>query len=175
MQILHSTRKTLLPLIAICFIFFISCKKTNPNSVAPNFFLPTDEYIRYNVNGTDYSFNMPADSVLSNDSLETFNFIPFASVLGTRIPNITTDLVKINYQNNGMSVGSMQPLMLFQTPQTELYPYFAHSTPPLLVNITEYGAVGQYISGNFSGPLIGAPPGNLVYVITCSFRVKRRM
>jgi hypothetical protein len=41
------------------------------------------------------------------------------------------------------------------------------------VNITEYGAVGQFISGNFTGTLTGAAPTNTPYNIVCSFRVRR--
>ena len=43
---------------------------------------------------------------------------------------------------------------------------------PVNVSITEYGAVGEYIAGNFSGNFLQLP-SNTPYVITCSFRIKR--
>jgi len=45
---------------------------------------------------------------------------------------------------------------------------------PISVHITEYGNVGQFMSGNFSGTLTGiAPPFNS-YAVTANFRVRRQ-
>jgi hypothetical protein len=46
-------------------------------------------------------------------------------------------------------------------------------TTPINVNITEYGAVGEYVSGNFVGTLTGAAPANRLYNVNCSFRFLR--
>jgi len=46
-------------------------------------------------------------------------------------------------------------------------------TSPINVQITEYGTVGQFIAGNFSGALIGAAPTNTVYNTSCTFRIRR--
>jgi hypothetical protein len=47
-------------------------------------------------------------------------------------------------------------------------------TTPIFVNITEYGAVGQFIAGNFTGAFRGGGPANTVYNVTYSFRIRRR-
>ena len=44
---------------------------------------------------------------------------------------------------------------------------------PITVNFTEYGNIGQYIAGSFSGT-IKSTPSNIIKTVTCSFRVKRR-
>ncbi|HMK02560.1 MAG TPA: hypothetical protein VK489_00130, partial [Ferruginibacter sp.] len=45
---------------------------------------------------------------------------------------------------------------------------------PLQVHITEYGSVGQYISGNFTGTVHDFNPPHTAYLLTCNFRVKRQ-
>ena len=159
----------------ISSIFLISCKKNDANIIVPNIVLAPNEFIHYTVNSVPYSYDRPIDSLLADDSLETPTFNPHSKVLGARIPNVLNDFTRIDYSKAGSAVGSSQTLIVFSTPQTELYPYPATTSTPILINITEYGAVGQYISGNFLGLLIGAPPGNTLYYVTCSFRVKRRI
>ena len=44
---------------------------------------------------------------------------------------------------------------------------------PINVQITEYGSVGQFIAGNFSGALFGGAPTNTVYNTSCTFRIRR--
>ena len=43
---------------------------------------------------------------------------------------------------------------------------------PITVQITEYGNVGQYIAGNFTG-IVRTVPANTLTNVTCSFRIKR--
>lgn len=43
---------------------------------------------------------------------------------------------------------------------------------PIMVNYTEYGNIGQYIAGNFSGT-IKSTSTNVTSTISCSFRMKR--
>jgi hypothetical protein len=168
-------KRYLLPtLLSLFAVVFYSCNKSNTDSSKT---LSTDEFIKYNVNGTDYSFIMPVDSLLANksDSIENPSFDPSNTVTAKRIPNSVTDFIKIGYVKYGSAPGSMQQLRLFYTEQTGIYPYPTTSANPVLVTITEYGIVNEYIAGNFSGLFIGPAPGNIQYNVICSFRVMRRI
>jgi hypothetical protein len=44
---------------------------------------------------------------------------------------------------------------------------------PIQVKITEFGNVGQFIGGNFTGIFTGGAPANKTYNVTCSFRFRR--
>ena len=162
-------RNYLLLILLCCFAGMASCKKNRANPVNGN------EFIHYSVNGISYGYDMPIDSVFANDSLETVSFPNGNAVYGQRIPGGSTDLASIKYSTPGLAPGSTQVLTFFYTLQTGIYPIFTTSAAPVLVNITEYGAVNEYIAGNFSGLFIGAAPGNNPYMVTCGFRVRRRM
>jgi hypothetical protein len=166
-------KRYLLPtLLSLFAVAFYSCNKNNTDSSK---ILSTEEFIKYNVNGTDYNFTMPADSVIANGLVENPNFNDPNRVFANRIPASVTNFARIDYERAGTSQGSMQTLKLFYTEQTGLYPYTTTSANPVLVTITEYGNVGEYIAGDFSGLFIGPAPGNIQYNIICSFRVKRRI
>lgn len=68
----------------------------------------------------------------------------------------------------GIATGSTQELIGISTGFTNM----VITNPPVNVLITEYGPVGQYIAGNFSGNFL-QPPSNTPYAITCNFRIKR--
>ena len=65
-----------------------SCKKNIPNII-----LSTEEFVKYNINGTNYSYTLPVDSVLANgtDSLENAQFLITNSVIANRIPGSLND------------------------------------------------------------------------------------
>jgi hypothetical protein len=159
-------------LLGLFAVSFYSCDKNSTNIV-----LSTDEFVKYNVNGIDYSFIMPADSVFPNmsDSIESPSFFPSNSVTASRIPGSLNDFFKISYYRYGTSLGSIQTITLFYTSQTGIFPSPITSANPVLLTITEYGTIGEYIAGNFSATFNGPQPGNLQYNVTCSFRVKRRI
>lgn len=166
-------QKFLLPILLSLFaVVFYSCNKSNTDSSKT---LSTEEFIKYNVNGADYNFTMPADSLIANGLVENPNFDDPNRVFANRIPGSATDFSRIDYERAGTSQGGMQTLKLFYTNQTGLYPYTTTSANPVLVTITEYGNVGEYIAGNFSGLFVGPAPGNTQYNVICSFRVKRRI
>jgi hypothetical protein len=72
--------------------------------------------------------------------------------------------------NAGIGVGSSQTLQNFFASQIL---DSIHITTPILVNITEYGAVGQFTAGNFTGIFTGASPANTQYNVSCNFRLRR--
>jgi hypothetical protein len=83
----------------------------------------------------------------------------------------STNSAYFNFNEPGIAVGSSQLLNSFYTRQIN---DSTSITAPINVQITEYGGVGQYIAGNFTGSLTGSAPTNTVYTISCIFRVRRR-
>ena len=164
---------TKLFLIALFFLSLVSCQKNHVEEIISTPSL--DEYVNYTVNGTAYSFLMPADNIIADTSAENTTFFPGSSVYAQRIPFTNADNANISYNKTNIAVGSSQQLALFAVPQTEIYPYYANSVNPIFIHITEYGNVGEFIAGNFSGTITGSAPGNIQYDVTCSFRVKRRI
>lgn len=163
---------TLLSIFAT--IIFSSCRKNN--DIAPAI-LNQEEYFNYSVNRLQLSFAMPADSIVSDAQPESTPFVNSSSILGKRIIPASADIVKATYIRPGATAGSVQQMLVFSSPQTG---YINNALPgsgtfnaPIGINITEYGNVGEYISGNFSGSVTGAAPANTPYTISGSFRVKR--
>lgn len=172
-------KNTFLPTILIfalglLALVFYSCNKRSPNTI-----LSPDEHINYTVNGTAYHFIMPADSVMADDSLETLSSIPLSRVTGQRIPNAAADFSSIRYDQTGITVGSSQKLNFFYTLQTGAYIQniagYLTTSNPVMITITEYGAVGQFIAGNFTAVFTGPSPGNISYNVDCDFKVKRKI
>ena len=72
------------------------------------------------------------------------------------------------FEGANMALGSNQPFVAFYHGRQ----LTATNNNPVKVNITEYGAIGQYVSGNFSGVLIDITT-NILYNVSCNFRIKR--
>lgn len=124
----------------------------------------TEQFVNYTQNGVDYSYTSPADSFFLFSNPQS---TPSSIVINTLRPNGgTTNYLSFSFTSDGIAAGSTQQLISFGTDSLQL-------TTPINVNITEYGAVGQFVAGNFTGTLTGPPPGNLPSTITCSFRVRR--
>jgi hypothetical protein len=150
-------------------LLFTTCKKNNTAS-------SSDEYIHYIINGVPYNFDMPVDSVFADSLAETASFTTGKNIIGKKSGITTTDFTRITYNKNNTSLtpGSQATIVSFYTPQTGLYPQFATTVSPVLMNFTEVGAVNEYIAGNFSA-VFTASPSISVYTITCNFRVRRRI
>lgn len=124
------------------------------------------EFVNYTYDGVTRALTAPAYSMYQQISPNTGNnhFIQIAPA-GTQAYNIYFSFTNLN-----SAVGVTQNLVDFVVPENL---DSAIITTPVLVNITEYGNVGQYIAGNFTGSLTGAAPGNVIHNITCNFRIKR--
>jgi hypothetical protein len=128
----------------------------------------TSQFINYTINGVATSFVPPVDSISQwymqtpETGASAFRNIPG----GTSASNVF-----FNFSSSGIAAGSTQQLVQFYTNQP--VDSFQILTP-ILVNITEYGPVGQFVAGNFTGTLTGGAPANTAYAITCSFRFRRR-
>jgi hypothetical protein len=122
----------------------------------------TQQFINFTVNGTPHSFIPPADSLFQGGAGNT-DIIVEGIGPGKNI--------SLNFKGTGIGVNSSQQLNHLFTS------YINDSTrilTPIFVTITEYGAVGQFIAGNFTGTFTGSSPANTPYATSLSFRVKRR-
>lgn len=168
--------------IAACLvstILFTSCSKKDAGDADAPVVLSTEQYIRYTVNGPEYSYEKPKDLVEADTITGNPALVNLDEVLGDRIPAGFATYTRIRYADNDLMAGSMQTLNTFYTPQTGGYynnaAGFLTAPAPIKVRITEYGTIGQYIAGNFTAVFTGPSPANTRYDVTCSFRVKRRI
>jgi hypothetical protein len=90
-------------------------------------------------------------------------------IIGAKKPisNIVEADVMMN--NTGITLGSTQPAINFHTDKLPLGTLLTSSTG---VTITEYGSIGEFMSGYTSGTLTY---NGTSYSMTCSFRVRRRL
>jgi hypothetical protein len=126
----------------------------------------TLQFLNYSVNGTNYSFTSPADSLTQYTKPQ--NTPPSLFIVGSRGSN--TAGAYIIMSQTGIALNSLQNLNSFNCPEIT---NSATIVAPITVKITEYGFVGQYMAGNFNGTFRGPAPGNILYQVACSFRVKR--
>ncbi len=120
------------------------------------------QYITYSINAMNYAYYAPPDTLqqyvqglssMFSGSDNSQNYVSFT----------------MDYTNVGLD--SSQLLQSFYA--TQLGGSTSYTMPtPIYVHITEFGNVGEYISGSFSGDLVSiAPPST--FAITCDFRIKR--
>ncbi len=125
------------------------------------------EFITITANTSTDTYTLPSDSI----SYGIFTVTPpLILISGSRTTSSGgTSNTTFGFGNAGIGVGSIQNLDLFETTllngQTTI-------TNPINVNITEYGAIGEFIAGNFNGVVTYAGTTNTA-PISCSFRVRR--
>ena len=118
-------------------------------------------FINYTINGITDSYINPPDSV----TMGVNN--PLMGVYGSQMA--TMNFVSIEFDHQGIALNSSQRLNRLAATSIP-----AHTIPnPIFVNITEYGPIGGFISGNFTGLIVGIIPPNNSYSITGNFRVRR--
>lgn len=133
----------------------------------------TEQFINLNINGTNYNYTSPVDSfgffvnTQSTPVSISLNGTNIVQSGGTTIYNQT--YFEISQAN--ISAGSTQQLLSLYT--SHVGNDSTSIITPINVQITEYGSVGQFIAGNFTGALIGAAPTNTVYNTSCTFRIRR--
>lgn len=141
-------------------VFFTGCKKNAGAEL-----VTSEQYIKYTINNIPYNYTNPVDTFYHGTSYSFSALAIFGENLTTPINNVSLLMAY-----TGMAVGSNQKLMAFHPCQVN----DNLSIPnPIFVNITEFGAVGQFMAGEFTGVFTGPPPANTQYNVTCSFRVRR--
>lgn len=127
----------------------------------------TTEFINYTVDGgTANILTAPGDSLYQGGNGTSTMFY----ISGFNYNTTPYESVEMSIDNNGIAPGSTQNLLGFSG--SAIMAQTVVSTP-IGVHITEYGPVGGYIAGNFSGTINDASPPNTAYNISCSFRVRR--
>lgn len=126
--------------------------------------ITTQQFINYTINGATYSFTAPVDT------FQYFNNNQSSISLSGYRPSPPSGNVNFSITNAGIGVGSSQNLQYFFPSQIV---DSMRITTPILVNITEYGSIGQFAAGGFTGVLTGASPANTQYNVTCNFRIRR--
>jgi hypothetical protein len=122
----------------------------------------TGQYINYSVDGTNYSYTSPPDTIL-----QTSDFNTYITNIGASA-NLPYWEVGMIFYNNGIGIGSSQDLDGFSCPQLQ-----SSIIPPINVSITEYDPVGGYIAGYFTGKVEKSSTDTSAYTVHCTFRVKR--
>jgi len=124
--------------------------------------LSNQEFVNYTLNSTPFTITVPAGTVVQQFDSMSLNSIVISSFQPPAGANF-------GFSKTGIGVGSIQNLTFFTSSQTGTTTIPA----PISVNITEYGNIGQFISGSFTGNVTGTAPPNSTYAITCNFRVRR--
>jgi hypothetical protein len=124
-------------------------------------------FINYSVDGTNYSLSTatPGDSITNYGSGTSGTNQTATGVSGFRIgqPNM-----KINFATQGAAVGTftLHYLSVNQYDSITL-------VTPFNINITTYGAPGQFIEGNFTGQIRDI--SNNLHTVAATFRVRRHL
>ena len=125
-----------------------------------------EESITYTVDGNSYTLSAPGDFLAQRTDSIAGNMIYIAGA--SNINNL-----EFSFTNLNITQGSTQQLSYFTSTQTKETNAGVAGTPVINVNITEYGAVGQFIAGNFTGTVKDLQT-NSDHSITCNFRVRRK-
>ncbi|HMJ48512.1 MAG TPA: carboxypeptidase-like regulatory domain-containing protein [Ferruginibacter sp.] len=119
------------------------------------------EYVNYTINGVSHAIANPPDFVsevgynASNIYISAYSGNSYVGISYTRTntpPNILGNLTGFMASQLNDSLTALNPIP---------------------VNITEFGNIGQYVSGNFSGVMRSMFTPTTTYTITCNFRTKR--
>ena len=151
-------------------ISFLSCKKDSANKDLDT---PGEEFVKYSIDATDYIYLAPEDTLryIGNGSLENAPFNPAIRVSSTGL--LDNNYSVLSFTREGTAVNSDQALHIFGTTTV-----FGNNNPllsssPVYVHITEYGAIGEFIAGTFTGILFEAQNQTSNHNVTCWFRVRR--
>lgn len=124
----------------------------------------TQQFITWSINGAAATtFSAPGDSLFHSGNGTT----SMSNISGWSLN--TQNNIGFSFDNAGLAAGSTQILTSFLDATIGGQVSFP---TPIQINISEYGAVGQYIGGSFSGNFITINPSNS-YTVTCTFRVRR--
>lgn len=121
------------------------------------------EYVNVTKNGTTQVYHYLFLSQASNTTYGVMMYMDAAR---------TVYAGHLQFTQAGITKGSIQQLESINTTASSTATNMVITNPPMNVFITEYGAVGEYISGNFSGSF-SQPPSNSPFPVTCNFRIKR--
>lgn len=130
--------------------------------------IATTQYIYTTINGVNYNWVPPADSLYGSMGSQGTTNGTSISGYGVNPPNTFR---AINFAFNGNTTGSF-PLDYLHVISGGTGPQY-NMTGTITTTVTEYGTPGQYIAGSFTGNVKDSSTA-AIYPITCTYRVKRR-
>ena len=128
--------------------------------------LSTNQFLNYTINGTNYSYSSPVDSFYM--TLNTQAIPAMIMISAEQFSPTQNGYGTFGFDATGIAVGSSQAFNFFYCSQVS--DSFS-IVPPFNVNITEYGNIGEFIAGDFSGTMNGISTS---YMVSGNFRVRRR-
>ncbi|HNP55072.1 MAG TPA: carboxypeptidase-like regulatory domain-containing protein, partial [Ferruginibacter sp.] len=118
--------------------------------------------------GTSTTLSAPVDSLQQYGTGTTANFL----ISGSSNNNPSGGNISLYIDNTNIGVGSVQTLMYIYCNQLTTQNQTVSNNP--VVHITEYGAIGEFIAGNFSANIVDNSTSQ-THTIVCSFRVRRNL
>ncbi|HEX5655053.1 MAG TPA: PKD domain-containing protein [Chitinophagaceae bacterium] len=139
---------------------------------------PGDTYIILTLNGINYSWLPPADSVIVYGERVADTSGSFYTSIRGQAPLVNRgNSISLNIGTGNNTAPGNYSVYIGSRLNDTLYTSSFTNQSPLATNITEYGAVNGYISGTVSGNMAlfdGSGSNNpVVYPFTCSYRAKR--
>ncbi len=126
--------------------------------------ISSQEFLNITIDGNSDSYFYPVDSLFAGNAGPANIYGIGAHHIGS--PTSSWTAFQIN--NIGIVAGSTQPMTQFES-----YLLPMQVTTAINVNITEYGAIGEFVAGNFAGTVTETLPPNTSHNVSCSFRTKR--
>ncbi len=127
----------------------------------------TQQFINFSVDGTPHNLLPPTDSIYGNSYSQGTTFTS-TNIGGWNSIGSTN----VHFSFNGGSTGTF-PLSFVMAGIPGLTDSLTMNiSSPINVTVTEFGSVGGFITGSFSGNLY--TNGTLAHPVVCSFRVRRQ-
>lgn len=122
------------------------------------------QFINYTVNGNAFTFTELPDNLGINGAAGGLEFFAY------HVPD-DNQFTRFKFSNTGIAANTNMNLQVFNS-HLIANPTATPFTPTI-VRITEYGPVGGYIAGNFSGQINNTTTPASPFTVTCNFRVLR--
>lgn len=173
----------------IALVIFSSCKKNGSTTKTNNSDTVTNNNNDSSVTKSSQFFTVTVNdsttynySINSNDTLGYYDYGDSLAISawhnadGNIYHNANDSEFDMQFLTPTIAVGSNEVLQEFDLQSspgsTGQAGFSGTSTSPMYVHITEYGAVGQYVSGNYAGTITD-PHTSKNYTLSGSFRIKR--
>ena len=151
----------------------ISVLVTNANVTAGNVQAcggNTTEFLTYSIKGATYNYTDSLEAARVTTLGGTSNFVT------TITRNVYNPSSNFNMTINGTSIGTYSTNNSGSSVGLTIQGnyYYSNTTNNVYINVSEYGTVGQYVAGTFSGTLADSLSPIQGSSISGSFRVKRK-
>jgi len=157
--------------LSIAFFFFLSLIITSCNkNSAVNTTQDQEEFINYSIDGTQYHYSAPGDTLGHpyHDITESGEFLPGEGVVCNGHDG---NYIVLTFGRNGIGLNSQQQFGFFGVMAN--FGQYNMLRGDAFVYITEYGSVGEFISGNLSALVTETQSPSPSHNLVINFRVRR--